>query len=42
VDQNAFKKVVSKKRLMKMRSKSESFEIRGEEMEAKNGRDQDL
>jgi hypothetical protein len=38
-DQNAFKKVVSKNRLIKTRSKSESFEIRVESIEAKNGID---
>jgi hypothetical protein len=40
LDQNEFKKVVSKNRLMKMGSKSGSFEIQAEEIEAKNGRDQ--
>jgi BMFP domain-containing protein YqiC len=35
VDQQAFKKVAPKNRLIKMRSKSESFEIRVEEIEAK-------
>jgi hypothetical protein len=39
-DEDAFKKVVSKNRLIKMRSKSESFEIPVEQIEAKNGRDQ--
>jgi hypothetical protein len=39
-DQDAFKKVVSKNRLIKMGSKSESFEIRVEEIEATNGRHQ--
>jgi hypothetical protein len=40
VDQNAFKKAVSKNRLIKMRSKSESFENRVKEIEMKNNRDQ--
>jgi hypothetical protein len=39
-DEDAFKKVVSKKQLIKMRSKSESFEIRVEPIEVKNGRGQ--
>jgi hypothetical protein len=38
-EQDAFKKLVSKTRLIKMRSKSESCEIRVESMEAKNRRD---
>jgi hypothetical protein len=36
VDQNAFKKVGSKNRLIKMLSKSESRDIRPEETETKN------
>jgi hypothetical protein len=39
VDKDAFKKVVSKNRLIKMLSKSESCLIHAEEIEAKNGRD---
>jgi hypothetical protein len=42
VDQNAFEKVVSKNGWIKMRSKSESFEIRAEDIEARNKIGQDL
>jgi hypothetical protein len=40
VDHNAFKKLGSKNRLIKMGSKSEIFEVHVGEIEAKNGRNQ--